>query len=335
MFIIQASNIHQGGGAVLLTDILKHLIDHNIKTKLFVDSRYQFIENQNLEIIKVKASVLSRFKVELNLAKTALKAPNTPILFLGNLPPLLGLSRQANLFFQNVILLDENKYYEFSFKTKLKHFVERIWLKHGLKYIKTVYVQSESVKKSFLNQFPNSNVKILAFSSLAPIPNADEKIHDFVYVATSDPHKNHFNLIKAWIYLAEKGVMPKLMLTASNFSNEEREVFDEALAKGVSIEVKPNLSHKEVLKLYSSAKALIYPSLAESFGLPLLEAKRAGLPIIASELDYVRDLVEPVETFDPNSEVSIARAVQRYLNLPESEKTEVKMASDFINDILH
>ena len=37
------------------------------------------------------------------------------------------------------------------------------------------------------------------------------------------------------------------------------------------------------------------------------------LPIPASELDYVRDVVNPVETFDAGSAVSIARAVRRFL----------------------
>ena len=61
----------------------------------------------------------------------------------------------------------------------------------------------------------------------------------------------------------------------------------------------------------------IYPSTLESFGLPLLEARAAGLPIITGELDYVRDIVDPDETFDPNSPLSMARAVKRFLGRPE------------------
>ena len=44
-------------------------------------------------------------------------------------------------------------------------------------------------------------------------------------------------------------------------------------------------------------------------GMSGLEAARAGLPIVAAERDYVRDIVTPAETFDPGSPVSIARAV--------------------------
>jgi glycosyltransferase involved in cell wall biosynthesis len=71
----------------------------------------------------------------------------------------------------------------------------------------------------------------------------------------------------------------------------------------------------EISGLDAQAKALIFPSLFESFGLPLLEAAKAGLPILASERDYVRDVVKPVASFDPESALSIARAVLRHQGL--------------------
>ena len=47
--------------------------------------------------------------------------------------------------------------------------------------------------------------------------------------------------------------------------------------------------------------------------MPLVEARSYALPIVAAELDYVRDVVVPEETFDPHSPRSIARAVRRHL----------------------
>ena len=73
----------------------------------------------------------------------------------------------------------------------------------------------------------------------------------------------------------------------------------------------------------------------ESFGLPLLEAKFLGLPILASELDYVRDVVEPTETFDPESPVSISRAVQRFLKISQSSKVKMLSTPEFLGFILN
>ena len=82
-----------------------------------------------------------------------------------------------------------------------------------------------------------------------------------------------------------------------------------------------------------SSNALIFPSYFESFGLPLLEAKNLNIDIVASEKDYVRDMVDPKETFDPSSSNSIARAIKRYLNIDEP-KTNIKGAKEFIQYFL-
>jgi glycosyltransferase involved in cell wall biosynthesis len=93
------------------------------------------------------------------------------------------------------------------------------------------------------------------------------------------------------------------------------------------------LSQLEVFSLYKIAGASIYPSTLESFGLPLIEARQAGLPVLAPELDYVRDVLDPEQTFDPESVVSIARAVKRFLGLQE-EPLPLQDAAVFIEYLL-
>jgi hypothetical protein len=77
------------------------------------------------------------------------------------------------------------------------------------------------------------------------------------------------------------------------------------------------VEHERIKSLFHHVGALIYPSTFESFGLPLIEARQENLTILASELDYVRDIVDPEQSFDPYSPVSIARATKRHLNLKE------------------
>ena len=57
------------------------------------------------------------------------------------------------------------------------------------------------------------------------------------------------------------------------------------------------------------------------------------MPIIAGEMDYVRDVVDPSETFDPLSPVSIARAIKRYLGVPE-RPLSVMTAERFVKELL-
>jgi glycosyltransferase involved in cell wall biosynthesis len=93
------------------------------------------------------------------------------------------------------------------------------------------------------------------------------------------------------------------------------------------------MPHEKVLSLYATARAMIFPSTSESFGLPLIEATHAGLPILASELDYVRDVCSPVQTFDPTSAISIARAVKRFLAVAEPV-LQIRSPHDFLRELL-
>jgi len=62
-----------------------------------------------------------------------------------------------------------------------------------------------------------------------------------------------------------------------------------------------------------ASSALLFPSRMETFGLPMLEARALRVPVLAAERDFVRDVCEPAQTFDPASPVSIASAVRRFV----------------------
>ena len=118
-------------------------------------------------------------------------------------------------------------------------------------------------------------------------------------------------LLEAWVRLVENNIYKKLTLV---FSDEPSEVILKLISQyqlGELVTIRSKLSREECLTLLSQHESLIYPSHWESFGLPLLEADRAGLKLVTSEKDYVRDIVKPHQTFDPNSSLSIFRAIKR------------------------
>jgi glycosyltransferase involved in cell wall biosynthesis len=164
-------------------------------------------------------------------------------------------------------------------------------------------------------------VRVLPFVNALPNPIERDGLlpeWDFVYVADGEAHKNHRVLVEAWQLLAQDGLHPSLALTLSHRDAVlKRELEALAAEDGLRIKDLGQMTHENVLSLYATAKAMIFPSTSESFGLPLIEARHLGLPILASELDYVRDVCSPVHTFDPTSAVSIARAVKRFLEVPE------------------
>lgn len=77
---------------------------------------------------------------------------------------------------------------------------------------------------------------------------------------------------------------------------------------------------------YRRALALVFPSLWEGFGLPLLEALAAGTCVIASDLPVFRELVgNGFEPFDPYAVDSLVDALQRISDQPEERRRRIEI----------
>ncbi len=74
----------------------------------------------------------------------------------------------------------------------------------------------------------------------------------------------------------------------------------------------------ELADLRSRARAMAFPTLAEGFGLPVLEAMAQGLPVIASDLPVLREVGgDAALWFDPTDHASIADAIRTVSTKPE------------------
>ena len=91
------------------------------------------------------------------------------------------------------------------------------------------------------------------------------------------------------------------------------------------------------IKVYNFCEFTIYPSLVESFGLPLIEAAQLGTQVIAADLPYVYEVIEPSLTFDPYSTQSISNAILKAIetiNLPETKVLVENKLDNFIDFII-
>jgi glycosyltransferase involved in cell wall biosynthesis len=195
--------------------------------------------------------------------------------------------------------------------------VERWWLRRRLATDMPVLVQTASMRNA-VRQSLGRDALVAPFAELlVPVerPSAAAGFR-FLYPASGEPHKNHPTLLAAWRLLAQAGVEAELHLTVDHNSHLAEDIA-RARANGLPVVNHGRVDATSMVHLYQTSTALIFPSLRESFGLPLLEAQAASLPIVAAERDYVRDVVEPAETFDPESPLSIARAVRRLLGTAE------------------
>ncbi|MDC1433203.1 glycosyltransferase [Burkholderiales bacterium] len=339
---IHATNVHQGGGKSLLLSIVNSLPSG--LAILVLDSRMGLPPkiHEHSQVIKVKPSILQRAKAEMWLAKNV--RPQDTVLCFGNLPPLFKSKGHCVVFIQNRYLIDDVSLSRFSLKVMLRINIERFWLAEKLRNVDEFVVQTQTMKVLLQKKIEGKiKIHILPFveslqgysRNLSLLASQEKKDFDFIYVASGEPHKNHQCLLDAWSLLAKEGLFPSLCLTLNerDFGKICTEIVEKNKKHNMKVINVGALSRKEVLMYYVNAGALIYPSKFESFGLPLIEARQADLPILAGELDYVRDVVDPEQTFDPGSPMSIARAVKRFMGVNEAELPLLD-ASDFVKKIL-
>jgi len=129
-----------------------------------------------------------------------------------------------------------------------------------------------------------------------------------LYPARPWPHKNHARLFEAFAMLRRERPSLRLVLTGEGDYG--------ALPDGV--ESRGRVSTDELVGLYQRAAALVFPSLYEGFGIPLVEAMACGCPVASSNATSLPDVAgDAARLFDPRDPEEIARAVDDVLRDPE------------------
>ncbi len=121
------------------------------------------------------------------------------------------------------------------------------------------------------------------------VPPADATPY-FVCVGTIEARKNHSLLLDVWRRLAveRSEQTPRLLLIGRRGFGSETVVNRLGSLRDVVIE-RPDMPDKALAALLGGARALLLPSLAEGFGLPVAEALSLGVPVLCSDLPALRE----------------------------------------------
>jgi glycosyltransferase involved in cell wall biosynthesis len=152
----------------------------------------------------------------------------------------------------------------------------------------------------------------------------------FVALGTIEARKNHLLLLGIWLKLVEKlGEKAPRLLIIGQRGWEAEDVFGildgEAALRGHVVEIN-RASDLEIASRLESSRALLFPSNAEGYGLPLVEALALGVPVIASDLPVFREIGQGVPLLlDPADESGWEAAILDYAR-PESAGRAAQLA---------
>jgi glycosyltransferase involved in cell wall biosynthesis len=134
-----------------------------------------------------------------------------------------------------------------------------------------------------------------------------------IYPAKAWPHKNHARLVVALRTLRQRGVDVPVVLTGGQ-AGRDRPVMAQAEAEGVADLVRfvGYVTTAQMAALYRLGTLMVFPTLFEGWGLPVIEAMAAGLPVASSTVTCLPAVTAgSALLFDPTDSTAIADAIER------------------------
>lgn len=138
----------------------------------------------------------------------------------------------------------------------------------------------------------------------------------FLYVGSVHPRKNVKNLLLAYDVLRKEHLTEHQLVIAGRMAwktDETKQIFEQMQFKN-DVVFTNHLLLSELTKVMASADAFVYPSLFEGFGIPIVEARYCGVPVITSDRSSLTEVGGPNALyFDPERVDLIKDAMKLFL----------------------
>lgn len=191
--------------------------------------------------------------------------------------------------------------------------VEQFWLKLPIQHVRVVVAISEHIRHQLLSQYsrqadvrvvyPPVRDEFFAISSTSR-PAGPPR----VLLIGSAPHKNILRSVRAL-----GGLDVELLIVGLLSDDIRLELRRQRIRYWNGTSLEP----QELVRCFGRADLLLFPSLYEGFGLPIAEAQAAGLPVVTSIVDPLREVGGRGAVYaDPVSERSIRASVTAVLGDP-------------------
>lgn len=145
----------------------------------------------------------------------------------------------------------------------------------------------------------------------------------FMMVSTIEPRKNHAYLLDVFEALWHEGVAAKLLIIGRVGGDVDllMQRFEKLLQIGKEMMVLHDVTDVELDYAYRHATALVFPSFAEGFGLPIIESLSNGLPVIVSAIPAHLEIAGDLGMYvDPNTPADMIKWIKEIVKKGVEQK---------------
>lgn len=325
---IDAIDVKSLGGLVHLEKISKTLIKKKIFLKIYSNSFIKKNLKKHNKIELINKSLFDYNYFLRHLWKTIFFKRE---LLKNKCEVLLSLNGIYHGFFKPTILLQQNalpfdileiKKNNYSFKFKC--FLQKVSVLISIIIHRNVIFTSRDLKNKIIKNFNQKklNINSVIYHGVNHL-NFKKKIYKkkkikLIYVSEFQKYKNHDLLFEALQRNINKNIyIYCLGRFEKDYLNELKSKYN---FKKLNINIIRDTSHNKVLKKLKYYDGIIFPSLCESFGLPLLEAAASKLPIICSNLKVFKEIYgNGCIYFNPKNPISISNKINYFYHLNKKE----------------
>lgn len=333
--ILSAETGELAGTAHYTSALVKHLleIDKENEYVLFFDTRANAdtYRQPNVEIVMLQQARMPLVMTHMRLARALHRAKLD--LFHSPAHPLPLFYRGRIVWtVHDLAIYDHPEWFPGGIR---QWFSTRVTVPRGIRRAMKLIAPSESTKRDIIRLFKAPEEKVAVIYEGAPIggiatapsglpPEAgrrnDSRNPYFLFIGTIEPRKNLVRLIDAFIRFRQMSKVNCQMLLAgaSGWNNDDIFMAIERanlkLGKG-SVQYLGYVSEEEKVALLKNATAFVWPSLYEGFGLPVLEAMEAGVPVITSKVSSIPEITgDAALLVNPESVEDITEAMERVIS---------------------
>ena len=188
--------------------------------------------------------------------------------------------------------------------------------------LKTIVTPSKSSKNGIVGEFncKSSNITVinngLDYEEFAPISNIERNKNRLITTASADVALKGLDFsLKALKLLKKNNPKIHLIIIGAPKKNGHTEKLIKKLNIEDNVIFKKNISKEKIRELYSTSSIAIVSSLYEGFGYPVIEAMSCEVPLIATNISSIPELVCSYGILiDPKDEKKLSFNIEKVLN---------------------